>query len=799
MSDDPLASASPGYALGRLLRALDTASSHADPEVRRRAATRSEQWRLVVDGIASGRLAVGSRTPVADTPAWITLEVVHGGFATGRYLAEGPLEPHEEALLAELPADVPGATPRARLNQWFLGDAGQRLLVDAIRSGRLTIALPEEGALPAIAWLLEAGADADALDLVAILRPFFERLRFYPRLEATPRPLGAVVRLATIREVAEGLRAARPQRHVAAMNEALRVWTPLHDRLVALWLDTVDGEPPGCRRDADGDLDRSLHGDLVIVGGWPCRRWPDDWAQRRDAWLADYRAAAAAHRRCGKHRDDRRSFAWLRDALERAPIDSRDLKGRDVARIRRALASTITRSGAPGSPSRSALRELQASIAARPSKTEFTHLLARRLEVYPAAGGLAALDPIAIPIQAGEHPSIPEGTPIPAPMIAKAARALEAPIAELVDRGVIPSAEVLAIVLPQISAQIVAAGIVDPGLRGLYGQTYAAFRRRRSLLLLNLEHQVQYDELPWIAALSPLRREDLVVDTATLARQTLEELTLLALTAFPETILPNPLIREMSTLANRAGLALPLTEEVAADIFMGTFTRKWLRAARSAAELLAGTVYARYYDLPAVDHPALQEPLEVAPPPKRSRRRSKPTADAFAGLCAARSKESGRGGSYTAHNGAILEQSQILTTHNLAVLLAGQGLVERARALAPAMARSALRFVVRRQTQVAPGFGAQLQAIKNAAYAWRQAIFFLSLVDEATQRGLVDELAGEVAGVRDRVWARRFEPAVVGLRHVVDGGCFDAEGRGPGPEPAHRFLGWALGKHWLFA
>lgn len=314
MTDAPTSSASSGYALGRLLRAVDAAASHPDPEVRRRSAARADQWRAVLEGMGSGRLSVGSRTPVVDTPAWVTLEVVHGGFATGRFLAEGPLEPHEEAMLASLPADAPGDTPRERLNLWLLGDAGQRLLLDAIRAGRFTITLPEEGALPVVAWLLEAREEAEALDLLASLRPFLGRLRFYPRLEATPRPASSVVRVATVGEVADGLRGARAQPHVQAMNEALRVWNPLFDRLVALWLATVDGEPPSHARGDDGEALRGAGGQPVVVGGWPCRRWPGEWAALRDGWISDYNEAARIHRLCQRHHDGKSGFSRLREA-----------------------------------------------------------------------------------------------------------------------------------------------------------------------------------------------------------------------------------------------------------------------------------------------------------------------------------------------------------------------------------------------------------------------------------------------------------------------------------------------------
>ena len=37
-----------------------------------------------------------------DTPKWVTLEVAPGGFATGRLLASGEKQPHEEELINKL-------------------------------------------------------------------------------------------------------------------------------------------------------------------------------------------------------------------------------------------------------------------------------------------------------------------------------------------------------------------------------------------------------------------------------------------------------------------------------------------------------------------------------------------------------------------------------------------------------------------------------------------------------------------------------------------------------------------------
>lgn len=101
---------SSGYAFGQLERALRMAAGHDDPAVRERALAKAERWRAVIGGMAGGELTVGSRTPVAGTPAWVTLEVAHGGFATGRLLAELPLSDDETARVAGLPAEAPGTT-----------------------------------------------------------------------------------------------------------------------------------------------------------------------------------------------------------------------------------------------------------------------------------------------------------------------------------------------------------------------------------------------------------------------------------------------------------------------------------------------------------------------------------------------------------------------------------------------------------------------------------------------------------------------------------------------------------------
>lgn len=758
---DPIRAASPEYVTGQLVRALAAAVSAGTEADRERALRKLRRWADVVSGMAGGTLTVGSRTPVADTPAWVTLEVAHGGFATGRYLAEVPLSEDETARVSSLPSDVPGSNGRERLNLWYLGDAGQAELLDAVRAGRFRVEVPEDAALPVVALLLDEGFPEQALDLVAELRPLMHRLRLTPRFEPVARPSDSAVRVASVRDVAASLRAVRVPAQIATMRAALTVWDPLYDRLVALWCSTVDGELP--RLEENGS----------VRGGWPCRTWPADWAAAREQWLADFADVCRTVAPTGRQTNPKNNFARLRRALELCAHGSDALTAREVGWIRRAIANTVSRRGAPQTAQRGAWHAAQVVAVTAPTNAALAGVLARRLDPFPADGGLPSLDVATAPVSEAEMTAeIPRGTTMPGGLVHKAARALEAPADELVRLGVITSGETLAAVLPQLTSRLLSAAIDDPAVAALHEQTYTAFRRRRGLLLLNLEHQVRFTELPWVQALAAFRSPR--PDNVTAARRALRQVTVLALTAFPHALLPNPLVTEIRALAKQAELDLPLVEEVAADIFTGTFTAKWRDAAAVASRLLAGTLYAHYYDLPA-DWSEPQRPLL---------RWGKRTAEDFTALCRQRA---GTAGGSVAANGMLLEQSQILTTHNLAVLADALDLTDELRERAPELAWRALSWILRRQAQRADHLHAALIQVKNSAYAWRQALFLLSFCEPTVQMSLAVRLSAELRN-------SRLAPAAEGLLQVLEGERFTPAGtmrRGQG----RRFFGWARGAH----
>jgi hypothetical protein len=75
--------------------------------------------------------------------------------------------------------------------------------------------------------------------------PFFDHLQFLPiPLDAPRSPVGAQVHLQDVGTAASSLAAMRPNRRILAQKEAVNVRAALHDRVVALFLETVIDDWP---------------------------------------------------------------------------------------------------------------------------------------------------------------------------------------------------------------------------------------------------------------------------------------------------------------------------------------------------------------------------------------------------------------------------------------------------------------------------------------------------------------------------------------------------------------------------
>jgi hypothetical protein len=759
-----------GYPLFQLSRALFTSKQSVDAATSQRAAEKVARWQASIQQVLAGRLEVGSRTPLQNVPAWVTLEVLKGGFASGALLAGGALQAHEIELLQHCPGFAPG-TERQSLNCYFLSDAGLAQLRGMLNSACYEVTLPEESALLVVAWLLEHDDAEAARQLIATIAPYFASLRFYPVPLAQARRFGAQVHVQTVADTVQSLQHISPNLAILAQQEAVQIWAPFYDRMLVLMMET----------ELDGQF---------------CHQFSPDWRERARALLEQYQVLRKVHQHCSKPDKPKFYFAQLRRLLEICVHQPELLNDQIVVRAGMIVRQSIAKRGAPDSATCQAQRQRQQQDVSAPLHQQIARVVLARLHPLPAQEGLddASLAQQALSAQEAHTFGLPMATPIPVSIQRKVERCCNDMVTLLLERGLIPSGEVLAQVLPQMSSDVRSAGFVDAALRSVYAATYRAFRNRRSVLLLNLQHQVQIEELPWVAAIERYRSADLT--SADAAMQTLREVTLLYLNAFPHAIFPNKLLQELRALAKGANLNIPLVDELAVDIFMGKFSGKFLAAAKVAGQLLAQSLYERYYDIDyatlfgAWDVPSLPE-VRAYIEPHWDGAGLTLKFDDFARLCANRAGVA-PGSWHTATNGMIIEQQQILTTQNLASLLLGLDLVGSIQPHLPRMCQQCLEWICQRHRMKIDAWHANLIVIKNTACAWRQMVFFLALSSQAEQSqfsGWADAfLATQPSQVQQRLW-----PALRGLqlaRQGIKQGDWTDSG-------ARCFLGWSRAKHWM--
>lgn len=783
-------SANPGYAAHQLARALATAEHHEDGATRKRAQAKAEKWRAVFEGMLKGSLEVGSRTPVADTPAWVTLEVVTGGFASGGFIAGGETRDHERELAKRLNFEADNDL-RLHLNRFFISEAGVAELSDLLDSGRFEVDVPEEAAMLVVAWLLRQDRADTARDLLEVLAPFFGTLRFFPRPCEHPQRFGARVFLKSVKDTVETLLNIPPRRDILTQRETLRVWHPLYDRMIGLLLETVSGEAP--KLASRPSMDSTAGGDAsyVIEGGWPCQHYADDWPKRARQLLADVDQASTSHRMSSRITHRKSSLAQMLPLFRKCVADRTSLDGADVGKLRLLLARYVTRRGTPDSDLCREERRRNTIQAGTPIYSDVAQAIIPRLRPYPQDQGLDQLEPVmkTLVSEEAEACGLPEGSELPEAIARRIERSLCDSVNVLVERGIIPSGDVLAEVLPQMTSGLRAAGIEDPQLRQVYAATYRAFRKRRSLLLLNLEGQVKIDELPWVKAIEKYRKNDISVRDV--MRQSLDEVACLVLTSFPQAIIPNKLLQEVRTLAKSAGLDIPVVDELAADIFMGEFSAKFQAAANITADALDATLYARYY---AIDYGEVRK-LPVAKQATKSGwffGRTTSKSNGFAALCTARAGVESSGWD-PAINGMIIEQQQVITTQNLVPLIVRLDLQERLQPYLIKMAKDCFAWICRRLQVNESNWHGRLIMVKNTAYAWRQMLVYLSLNSEGEQVEFLT-WALEHVGSQDSKFQHAFSPAIVGLRMAMEGR--DPESRDAGMI-GRRFLGWSKSRHWL--
>jgi len=108
------------------------------------------------------------------------------------------------------------------------------------------------------------------------------------------------------------------------------------------------------------------------------------------------------------------------------------------------------------------------------------------------------------------------------------------------------------------------------------------------------------------------------------------------------------------------------------------------------------------------------------------------------------------------------------------------------------MAKLCFRWICKRHQMKIDKWHARLIMVKNAAYAWRQMVFFLALLPD---RSLADFLVWAEDHLSDQSeeFRNRFRPALKGLIVAADGGSIDSGSARR--EGVRRVLGWSKERH----
>ena len=597
----------------------------------------------------------------------------------------------------------------------------------------------------------------------------------------------------------------RPPAALAAQHASIHHWRPLQDALIGLWLQAVPGEPPRLHPSQPSNP-------ALVQGGLPApETLHAPWMQQARTWLHAHDELVRRHPPSRRYAHASGHFVQMRQLLQHA-AQGQALSEAQRQHLRFMLACHLHAHGLLGSAPRAAWRARQHAQTAVAWKDAWAQALLARVS---SAGemedidGLADIAPLLAPAQAHEAgPHLPAGATL-LPGLARQVRRLRmGSLDSLVAEGVVTSCEEMARLLPASAAAHLAATMPDAASARLLAALWRAFRQRRSLLLLDHASQVRFHELPWVRALlaiaSPsgpgLPNEQGVANAPgesavqAAADQALNAAARLALHTWPYAPLPNSMLWELDVFARAMGWRMPWVEEVAADIFLGKFSPKFAAAACLALPWLQGSLYARYYqiDLPGLQvlathgHEAWIAQAEGRPEAQREN-------DAWfaqhASVFSAWLSPPASGArviSYVARNGATIERMLIVTTANLAPLAQrfgwGQAGDEDAWQRA---AEAAFAWIAQHLSlPTVPGESAEdlwRMRLRRAAVAWRNLVFFLSLLPAGRQKAVLHALQASrpAAG----------SPAHVHLQACLHDLAACASGRTPAGKP---WQGWQV-------
>lgn len=751
-----------GYPLSQLHKVSKRALSESG-ESKEKVEKKKGKWINVIKMMSQGVLSIGSRKPLDGVPEWVTLEVLTGGFASGNYLAGGPLLNHETELLEKL-SNNKSVPERLFLNMYYLSSEGLDELRQLLKSGEYEITIPEEAALLTIAWLIDNKHSTKAQALIDEISPWFSLLRFYPQ-ESKSKVNEGEFSLQDVDSTIKELNTVDTSHSVKVQYETIKIWNPFYDKLVSLFLEIVD------KKDLKELLKNEGYDKELVAIEDSNEELSGEWLAKASNLLAEYSKLRVKHNLSSKPDRKREYLYKLRTFLSKA-VDEKELSPKETESIKQILAKYIAKRGEPFTEGHKIIRDAQYLQVNKITNKESASKLIELLTEYKDEKGLTKqeLDDTLASYDESTH----DKSLIPNYFQRKIKKTMIGNLPKLLEEEIITSSELFGKYLPEYTSLVVRKAFSDKSIEQLYAKTYKSFRSRRSLLLLNLEKQVQISELPWVRVITMLAKDN-DLDAKSISHSSIIDILKMSFSFFPNTILPNKTIRELSSLVKAADLSIPLVEELAVDIFMGRFSEKYAESVRETSKLLKDSIYSFYYN---IDYSRL---YDVG-------------SDELSKQCAERADLFGltKDTSWIIKNGMIIEQQQILTTHNLALLFDRFKLESHLDL--PALSLETFKWICKRLKQLnSQNWHGNLVGVKNAAYAWRQMVFYLSQMESESRNVAMKDILAYYDQQTKR-FRSRLEPAINGLQLSFEGKILTLEILKKNKSKI--FVGWSS-SHWM--
>ncbi|KAI0565929.1 FHA domain containing protein [Gracilaria domingensis] len=765
---------------------------HCDDAARRHA-EKFQQWSECLHNIVNSVVRIGSRMTVRENPIFLTPEVLPGGFASGRLSAGGDLAPFEQELVDKNHLDVSASSSdykvqlhnvRKSLNKYFLSPKGLEELYDLLKSGRYHCLHPEEAALLVMVWMLERGDVQLARGLVSTIAPYFGDVRFYPHLSSAPQSLDLKCSLLTVgafkRRISD-MGVSKGSLTYAVNKLIVEDLAPSYDMLISLILATY-------KKGAFDLLPFEVRPSNNMVAAF--KTLFRHFEKVQGVYDAILHLAKQPRKELKQLGQSRNCGKLLR--IAKAFVES---KKRRVMRIERTYTQKIlnqirfiSRRGLPSvwTPGdsfrngRLSLNELPPKLKSFRERqrrtTQAEHKLVsqdwKKLSMARISKmstddqtGIDDVRPLTQPVAETEAElyGMKRGADVPSSILRMAEMLQKRTLNAMFEKELVPSMDVMAILLDQIlgAAKAQCHGPVE--MRRLYVSLIGAFRRRRSVLLQNYKAQVSVDQLPWFHRLEEVQRENADVNNRGNS-ELFCELVRICISKWPDVMMPNKMVTALDQIARdfsvstAQGSWIGLLPELAADIFMGEFTSKWCLHAALTKNMMTSSLYGKYYG--TGKRKSLWDGIEELQFDSRL------DCDQFASLCTKRASQREVHGS-SARNGAIIEESMILTGQNYPYLL--QMLVFHGKRFeSKEFLEICFRCFEHLKKTLIPALDKKTpwqtrkQITKNVAYGWRQLVILVSSMNCRE----VEHFFRHTVSLQEAIGGCTLQRALVDLRAV---------------------------------